>query len=156
MRSITEIISPVKLLSGTHSDAAETGRGCFMNVIAYLNGESQITDRSECVCVTIRPIAIWLNDFLRDQDRYKLLPYLERAIGSATEDLDVIIARLGLIVEFARAFAKSAESAEYAKYAELTDLGLKLMDDICPNLETHKSEIYDRAEALASLQECAR
>ena len=55
---ITEIIKPIKLLSGTHNDTAQTGQGCFMNVIAYLNGEPQITDQSDCVCYVVRPIAI--------------------------------------------------------------------------------------------------
>ena len=54
MSSITEIIAPIKLLAGTHEDTAKTGSGCFMNVIAYLNGEPQITDQSPCVCVTVR------------------------------------------------------------------------------------------------------
>lgn len=37
-------IEPIKLLRGQHKDTATTGQGCFMNVIAYLNGDPQITD----------------------------------------------------------------------------------------------------------------
>jgi hypothetical protein len=84
--SIGKIIEPIKLLAGTHADTGQTGQGCFMNVIAYLNGEPQITDQSTCVCFTVRPIAICLNDFLRDGERARMLPYIERAMGSATDD----------------------------------------------------------------------
>jgi hypothetical protein len=57
-----------------------------MNVIAYLNGETQITDRSDCVCVVVRPIAIWINDYRTHSERHILLPYIGRAMGSATRD----------------------------------------------------------------------
>ena len=133
-------IEPIKLLSGAHSDTAQTGKGCFMNVIAYLNGESQITDQSPCVCVTIRPIAIFLNDFANDEHRQRLLPFVLRAMGTATNNKEVIQTRIKAVVEFAefnarlaskfsqsvaqytaKSEAKSAEyaakSAEYAEYA---------------------------------------
>jgi hypothetical protein len=83
---LVDLFEPIKLLSGSHADTTRTGRGCFMNVIAYLNGEPQITDRSTCVCVVVRPIAIWINDYLTDSERHILLPYVERAMGSATCD----------------------------------------------------------------------
>lgn len=205
MKSITEIIKPIKLLAGTHQDTDVTGQGCFMNVIAYLNGEPQITDESECVCVTIRPIAIWLNDRLPNEKRHKLLPFIERAMGSATEDRALITARLVFIVKFAQDCdeyaakyakyaaehaAKYAESAaehaanyaeyaaqsanyaakyaeyaaqsaaesanydaNYAEYAAIMELGLKLMDDICPKPKKFKPETYERAEKIVSLQE---
>jgi hypothetical protein len=83
-----------------------------MNVIAYLNGEPQITDQSPCVCVTIRPIAIFANDFLKDDERNALIPYIERAMGSAINDHVEMMRRLNLVVVF------SQKMAEYAKYAE--------------------------------------
>jgi hypothetical protein len=94
-------IKPIKLLSGTHCDTARTGQGCFMNVIAYLNGDSQITDNSPCVCVTIRPIVIFLNDFADDNQRQKLLPFVLRAMGTNTNDREVIKTRVAALVEFA-------------------------------------------------------
>jgi hypothetical protein len=125
MQSITEIISPIKLLSGPHAHTATTGQGCFMNVIAYLNGEPQITDKSPCVCFTVRGICIWLNDKLNDYDRHKLLPFIERAMGSATDDKVEISRRVNLLAKYAAKSAKyAAESAakcaaKYAaKYAE--------------------------------------
>lgn len=41
-------IKPIRLLKGSYADTKTTGQGCFMNVVAYLNGESQITDSSPC------------------------------------------------------------------------------------------------------------
>ena len=32
-------IEPIRLLAGSHADTGTTGKGCFMNVVAYLNGE---------------------------------------------------------------------------------------------------------------------
>ena len=109
---ITEIIKPISLLRGTHVNTAKTGQGCFMNVIAYLNGERQITDQSDCVCYVVRPIAIWLNDYLKDDERHLMIPFIERAMGSRSDDKNEVIRRLKLVVEFSDAAAKSA--AEYA------------------------------------------
>jgi len=112
---ILDIIKPIGLLKGTHEDTGATGQGCFMNVVAYLNGEPQITDQSTCVCVTVRPIAIWLNDFMRDDERAQLIPFIERAMGSATEDKTELVRRAWLAVDFANeARSIAAESAKYA------------------------------------------
>lgn len=86
MTKLLDVVQPIALLSGSHADTAQTGQGCFMNVIAYLNGEPQITDESPCVCVSVRPIAIWINDYMSADERLQLLPYIERALGSATSD----------------------------------------------------------------------
>jgi len=119
-------IQPIKLLSSSHDDTDKTGQGCFMNVIAYLNGEPQITDRSPCVCVTVRPIAIRLNDMANDEQRQRLIPFIERAMGSTTEDRTEMIRRAYLAADFAeecsritaKYAAASAASAKYvAKYA---------------------------------------
>jgi hypothetical protein len=111
MKSITEIISPITLLDGSHGDTGSTGQGCFMNVVAYLNGEAQITDKSPCVCDIIRPIAIWFNDFLENYERQELVPFISRAMGSKNFDQDVINQRLELVVEFAKAVANIADEA---------------------------------------------
>jgi hypothetical protein len=119
-------IEPIKLLRGSHAKTAQTGKGCVMNVIAYLNGEQFINDRSECVCYTVRPMAIFLNDLADDEQRQRMLPLVLRMMGSATDDKAEISKRLGLLVEFANWQARyAAESAKYsakhaksAKYAE--------------------------------------
>jgi hypothetical protein len=130
MKTITEIIAPITLLAGSHADTGTTGSGCFMNVVAYLNGEAQITDQSPCVCVTVRPLAIRLNDLLTDAERPRMIPYIERAMGSATDDRDEMLRRLELVVGLANGMrdhaakhaaeyaAKNAQyAAEYAQYA---------------------------------------
>jgi hypothetical protein len=95
-------IEPIKLLSGSHADTAQTGSGCFMNVIAYLNGEPQITDESPCVCRAIRRPAIWINDFLNDSERHLLLQFVQRAMGTATDDEKVLRQRIRLLIEYIR------------------------------------------------------
>lgn len=101
-------IEPIKLLSGSHVDTAQTGSGCFMNVIAYLNGEPQITDESPCVCRAIRRPAIWINDFLNDSERHLLLPFVQRAMGTATDDEAVLRQRSEIVFEYIRDLAAMA------------------------------------------------
>ena len=108
-----DAIKPIKLLSGSHADTGKTGQGCFMNVIAYLNAEPQITDRSTCVCLVVRTVAIWINDYLTDSERHILLPYIERAIGSATCDRKELARR-------ARRAEKMAEEMRDIAYADDT------------------------------------
>ncbi len=126
---IEDIIKPIKLLKGSHADTGDTGQGCFMNVAAYLNGDAVITDESPCVCATIKPLAIWLNDYLKDDERHVMIPFIERALGSATDDKDEMERRVNLVAQFAQNCAshaaKYAKSAQYAahyaaKYAEST------------------------------------
>ena len=100
--SILDIIKPIKLVRGSHTDIATTGQGCFMNVAGYLNGDAQITDESECVCVTIMPIAVLLNDMATQEQLVRLLPFIERAMGSATTDGKKLRRRTDAIVSFAK------------------------------------------------------
>ena len=163
-------IEPIKLLSGSHKDTAQTGQGCFMNVIAYLNGESQITDKSSCVCITIRPIAIFLNDFANDAQRQKLLPFVLRAMGTATDDKVIISKRIEAVVKFAEFNARLAESAaeptksaaEYAKYAEIKarhkaiseeifNAGLEFLEMVCNPAQEYNQTIINRANDLMKL-----
>ena len=74
---ISEIIKPIQLKFGTHADVATTGQGCFMNVLAYLNGERQL-----------------------------LIPFIERAMGSKTTDKDEVNRRVKLVVEFSNEYAQ--------------------------------------------------
>ena len=175
---LMEIIEPIKLLSGSHSDTGTTGKGCFMNVIAYLNGEPQITDQSTCVCYVVRPIAIWLNDYLKDGERARLIPFIERAMGSATEDKNEVMRRVNLAVVLAKTYAKYAAGhaarhpAEYAKYAGhaaghaghaagraghaehrhfITELAFSFLDSALPKREQIDPEIIERANKLLTL-----
>jgi len=148
------MIEPIKLLAGSHKDTASTGQGCFMNVIAYLNGEAQITDKSECVCFVMRPLAIYANDLFNDEDRQRLLPFILRAIGSRTDDKEVITERLRHVVAFAEKQSKyAAKSAEYAEYAakwyKTTRDDLLTMFDACfPQLTKPQAVHLERAKRL--------
>jgi hypothetical protein len=102
-------IEPIKLLSGSHADTAQTGSGCFMNVIAYLNGEPQITDESPCVCRSIRRPVIWINDYLEDSERHLLVPFVQRAMGTATDNEAVLRQRVGVLLDFIRDLASLAK-----------------------------------------------
>jgi hypothetical protein len=72
-----------------------------MNVIAYFNAEPEITDCSPSVCGVVRPIAVWINDYLVDAERHILLRYIERARGSATVDRRALLGRANLAVQMA-------------------------------------------------------
>ena len=161
-------IKPLKLKRGSHADVGTTGQGCFMNVIAYLNGEAQITDESECVCPVVRSIAIWLNDYLKDDERQLLIPYIERAMGSKTDDKDEVTRRVKLVVEFADKCAESAESAEYAakyaaesakyaaKYAggrkQLIDAAFDFLNEALPTTVPHAPAVIERAKDLVLIK----
>ena len=104
---LLNIIKPIKLLAGSHANTGETGQGCFMNVIAYLNGEAKITDQSTCVCPSMHKLLIYANDLMVPKgDGHLLLPFIERAMGSATSG--DIKYRLGLVVDFAKWCAPNA------------------------------------------------
>ncbi len=100
MNEVPNIIAQIRLLRGHHEDTAQTGSGCFMDTIAYLNGEAQITDQSPCVCVTVRPLAIVLNDKGTNAQRQRLLPFVLRAMGSATEDRSVLDRRVNRLRQY--------------------------------------------------------
>jgi len=80
MQSILDVIKPIKLLAGSHPDTKSTGSGCFMNVVSYLNGDDDITDKPTCVDPFVRHLAIAINDFAPGDQRNRLLPFVERAL----------------------------------------------------------------------------
>ena len=149
-------IPEIKLVKGSHSDIGKTGVGCFMNVIAYLNGELQITDEGECVCFVVRPIVIWLNDYSNDDQRQKLLPFILRARGSRTDDVEELSRRTKLKVEFTnkqRALAAKFESAAvYAAMKEsIFQAGFDFLDLALPALTGIDEQTIMRAETLKAL-----
>ena len=141
-------IKPIKLLSGSHADTGATGQGCFMNVIAYLNGESQITDKSPCVCVTIRPIAIWLNDFANEEQRQRLLPFVMRAMGTTTDDKVEMTRRIAAVVKYAEFNARLADS--FAKYAaKSADAAKSAAKSAADDAAKYAADAADAAEYAA-------
>lgn len=148
MENLLEVIRPISLLSGSHPDTAQTGSGCFMNVIAYLNGEPQITDRSPCVCLSIRSVAIWLNDFLQDGERNRLLPYVQRAMGTATDDDQVRLHRLEILVTLISDLVAVSDSKRSARIALLTREALSRSSACTQRLE-YFADLATRAAAAA-------
>lgn len=86
MSKITDLIKPIKLLQGSHPDTAQTGSGCFMNTISYLNGDEKITDRPACVDNHVRVMMININDGIGPDDRQRLLPFVHRAMRTVGSD----------------------------------------------------------------------
>ncbi len=157
--NITDIIEPIKLKSGSHADTATTGSDCCMNVVAYLNGEPQITDNSPCVCSSVRPIAIWLNDMAHDEQREQLIPFIERAMGSVTTDHAELMRRINLIVAVANEYAHPvSEYAQWAsKYAQSASKYAKWISDYAvaalkyaqsASRHSHSPSEYARFQAL--------
>ncbi len=118
-------IESIKLSVGNQPDTDTTGRGCFMNVIAYLNGDGRITDMSKCVCPFIRPFAVMLNDMADDNQRQRLLPFIFRALGSATYASDVMLRRSRIVLGFAK---WGQEYAEESKELAGNDFGFVKME----------------------------
>ena len=142
-------IQHIKLLQGSHNNIGTTGQGCFMNVIAYLNGEPQITDKSECVCPTIRPIAIWLNDFLTNGERHILVPFILRVMGTTTADAYVIKSRADKVVVFAEKMAASAADASAAAAAYAADAAHAAIYAATANRAADAAAAYAAAAAAA-------
>jgi hypothetical protein len=62
------ITHPLRLASGSHQP--DSGKGCAMNAISYINGDEQITDFPTC---SARPLAVLVqscNDLLAGPNRY--------------------------------------------------------------------------------------
>lgn len=65
---LDRITHPFRLAKGSYQP--ESGRGCAMNVVSYINGDPAITDFPSC---SARPLAIfvqWCNDLLAGADGY--------------------------------------------------------------------------------------
>lgn len=74
-----------ELSQGPHRTAAE-GR-CAMEWVAYIAGEEH-SDSPACVSPVLRHFGMALNDYMSDEWRQKLRPYLARMIGTAGDGLD--------------------------------------------------------------------
>jgi hypothetical protein len=65
---LERITHPLRLAKGSHQPGS--GKGCAMNVISYINGDTNITDFPEC---SARPLAAFVqvcNDLLAGPDGY--------------------------------------------------------------------------------------
>lgn len=68
MIDLYRITNPLRLARGTHVEGS--GKGCAMNVVSYVNGDTKITDYPDC---SARPLALLVqevNDMLAGPDGY--------------------------------------------------------------------------------------
>lgn len=71
-------IKPLEIVSGNQPEMPNTGKGCVMNICAYLNGEPH-TDRPQCVSSDLWDWLQMVNDTaLSYEQRQRLLPFVER------------------------------------------------------------------------------
>lgn len=121
--NILDTIKPITLLHGHHDNTGTTGSGCFMDVIAYLNGEAQITDSSPCVHEAIRDVMVAANDSLAHKDRQELIRFIPRAMGSAGLHSNAI-EKFETVMRMFVLAAKSAVEARLALFERQCGKGL--------------------------------
>jgi hypothetical protein len=65
---LDRITNPLRLARGSHQPGS--GKGCAMNVISYINGDTKITDYPECSARPLARLVQNLNDNLADSDGF--------------------------------------------------------------------------------------
>jgi hypothetical protein len=121
---LDRIMQPLRLAKGSHQPGS--GKGCAMNVISYINGDTHITDFPNC---SARPLAAFVqvcNDLLAGPDDYlspeNSLLALElgrQTVGTADVDDTVLHAWVAEllasptwgVVRYAKKAARYAKSA---------------------------------------------
>jgi len=78
-----EKLSQVKLTAGQH-DNPRSG-GCAMDMVSWLQ-YGHAGDHPECVCPVIATFIRQVNDFLPDDQRQRLVPYLLRFSGTVSKE----------------------------------------------------------------------
>src|SRR5690349_10104438 len=80
------------LSAGGHIQGPESG-ACFMEMIAFLNGEDH-TDKPKCVHRQLIPVGIIANDFLSDRNRQKMIDLMGAFMGTDKIDIYAVRARV--------------------------------------------------------------
>ena len=65
---LDRITHPLRLASGSHQPGS--GKGCAMNVVSYINGDTKITDYPECSARPLAAIVQMVNDQLAGSDGF--------------------------------------------------------------------------------------
>ena len=78
-----EKLSQVKLTKGQHADPRSGG--CAMDMVSWLQ-YGHAGDHPECVCPVIATFIRQVNDFLPDDQRQRLVPYLLRFSGTVSKE----------------------------------------------------------------------
>jgi hypothetical protein len=129
------ITHPLRLAKGSHQPGS--GKGCAMNVISYINGDTHITDFPDC---SARPLATFVqvcNDLLAGSDDYlspenSLLAVElgQQTVGTAGVDDTVIHAWVAEllasptwgVVRYAKKAARYAKSAADKVILDIAEL----------------------------------
>jgi hypothetical protein len=85
---LDRITHPLRLAAGSHQPGS--GKGCAMNVISYINGDTKITDYPSCSARPLARLVQPLNDrlgrrdrFLSPEDSVLMLDLAWRTVGTA-------------------------------------------------------------------------
>ena len=65
---LDRITRPLRLAAGSHQP--ESGKGCAMNAISYINGDAEVTDFPVCSARPLAAFVRWCNDVLAGSDGY--------------------------------------------------------------------------------------
>jgi hypothetical protein len=132
---LERITHPLRLAKGSHQPGS--GKGCAMNVISYINGDTHITDFPDC---SARPLAAFVqlcNDLLAGPDDYlspeNSLLALElgwETVGTADVDDTVIHAWVAEllasptwgVIRYAKRAARYAKSAADKAVLDIAEL----------------------------------
>jgi hypothetical protein len=68
MLDLERITNPLRLAAGSHEPGS--GKGCAMNVISYINGDTKITDYPECSARPLARMVQSINDRLAGPDGF--------------------------------------------------------------------------------------
>ena len=92
---MTEFPHPMRLAAGSHEPGS--GKGCAMNVISYVNGDTKITDFPACSARPLARMVQIVNDrlagadgFLSPEDSVRVLDLGWRTVGTAGADDSVL------------------------------------------------------------------
>ena len=92
---MTDFPQPLRLAAGSHEPGS--GKGCAMNVVSYINGDSKITDFPACSARPLARMVQIVNDrlagpdgFLSPEDSVRVLDLGWRTVGTADADESVL------------------------------------------------------------------
>ena len=92
---LDRITHPLRLAKGSHEPGS--GKGCAMNVISYINGDTMITDYPECSAKPLASLVQMINDHLAGSDGYLspensviVLDLGWKTVGTAVDQSDAV------------------------------------------------------------------
>ena len=120
-------LATLKLSSGDHSKRSDGV--CLLEAVAWFAGRPH-TDHPPCVSGVLGSFGRAFNDAIPDDARQRLIPYIPRLVGTATDDLQLELRRAFLAADAAvrifapialRAAGLTAEADKLAALSEIVD-----------------------------------